>query len=127
VADWAGYVVEDLFEFGFQELLELFAALDAGAESALAEVLHDESSGGCAEVGGEEERLEMDEGGLVDLAGEGDDGADGLGEGLAGAGDRLLHAVEEAAFGLLRFGGGGLVGLLVGLIALAEEREGHRS
>ena len=36
------------------------------------------------------------EGGFVDLAGEGDDGGDGLGEGLAGAGDRLLHAVEEA-------------------------------
>ncbi len=84
------------FEFGFEELLEFVAALDAGAEGALAEVFHDDGGGGGAEVGGEEERLEVDEGGFVDLAGEGDDGADGLGEGLAGAGDRLLHAVEEA-------------------------------
>ena len=53
---------------------------------------------GAADVGGEEEGLEADEGGFVDLAGEGDDGGDGFGEGLAGAGDRLLHAVEEAAF-----------------------------
>ena len=122
MADGAGDAVEDGFEFGFEELLEFVAALDAGAEGALAEVLHDEGGGGSAEVGGEEERLEVDEGGLVDLAGEGDDRADGLGEGLAGAGDRLLHAVEEAALRLLRFGGLGLVRFCG---AFAEDGESH--
>src|SRR5882672_4522002 len=57
-----------------------------------------------------------------DLASEGDDGADGLGEGLAGAGDRLFHAVEEAALRLLGFGGGGLVRFCG---AFAEDGEGH--
>ena len=120
--DGAGDAVEDMLEFGFEELLEFVAALDAGAEGALAKVFHDEGGGGGAEVGGEEERLEVDEGGLVDLAGEGDDGADGFGEGLAGAGDRLLHAVEEAAFWLLRFGSCGLVRFCG---AFAEDGEGH--
>ena len=41
--------------------------------------------------------------GLVDLACERDDGADGFGERLAGAGDRLPHAVKEATL-LLGFG-----------------------
>src|SRR6202035_44741 len=93
--------VEDLLQLGFEELLEFVAALDAGAEGALAKVFHDDGGGGGAEVGGEEEGFEIEESGFVDLAGEGDDGADGLGEGLAGAGDGLLHAVEEAALGLL--------------------------
>ena len=51
--------------------------------------------GDGSDVGGEEDELEVFEGGFVDFAGEGDDGADGLGEGLAGARDRLLHAVED--------------------------------
>ena len=62
----------------------------------------------------EQDGFEVGEGGLVDLAGEGDDGADGLGEGLAGAGDRLLHAVEEAALLLGWFGGGRSSGEEVG-------------
>ena len=122
MTDGAGYAVEDLFELGFQELLEFVAALDADAEGALAEVFHDEGSGGSSEVGGEKERFEVEQGRLVDLAGEGDDGADGLGEGLASAGDRLLHAVEEAALRLLRFRGGGLVRFCG---AFAEDGEGH--
>ncbi len=122
VFDGAGYTVEDLLEFGFEELLELVAALDAGAEGALAEVFHDDGGGGGTEVGGEEEGFEIDEGGFVDFSREGDDRADGLGEGLAGAGDRLLHAVEEAAFGLLRFGGAGLVRFCG---AFAEDGESH--
>ncbi len=102
MSDGTGYAVEDLLEFGLEETLEVVAALNADAEGALAEVFHDEGGGGCAEVCGEEDGLQADEGGLVDFAGERDDGADGLGEGLAGAGDRLLHAVEEAAFWFLR-------------------------
>ncbi len=122
MADGAGDAVEDGLEFGFEELLEFIAALDAGAEGALAKVLHDEGGGGSAEVCGEEERLEVDEGGLVDLAGKGDYRTNGLGEGLTGAGDRLLHAVEEAALRLLRFGGLGLVRFCG---AFAEDGEGH--
>ncbi len=132
MVDGLSYAVEDLLQLGFEELLELVAALDAGAESALAKVFEDEGGGGAADVGGEQDGFEAGEGGLVDLAGEGDDGADGLGEGLAGAGDRLLHAVEEAALLLGRFGGGrslrgggGLVGLLLGFVAFAEERKCH--
>ena len=105
--DGAGYAVEYLLQLGLEELLEFVAALDAGAEGALAQVFHDDRGGGGAEIGGEEKRLEVEESGFVDFAGEGDDGADGLGEGLAGAGDRLLHSVEEAEF----LGGGFLFGL----------------
>jgi hypothetical protein len=115
-----GYAVEDLLELLLEELLELRSTLDAGAQGSLAEAFHDDSGGGGAEVGGEEHGLKRVERGLVDLAGEGDDGADGLGEGLAGAGDRLLHAVEEA-----EFGGGFLLGrsFFRGflLVALSEE------
>jgi hypothetical protein len=110
-----------LFELGFEELLELVAALDAGAEGALAEVFHDEGGGGGAEIGREKKRFEIEEGGLVDFSREGDDGADGLGEGLAGTGDRLLHAVEETAL-RLRWFGGGLVGFCW---AFAEDGESH--
>ena len=46
-----GDAVEDLLELGFEELLELVAALDAGAEGALAEVFDDDGGGGRAEVG----------------------------------------------------------------------------
>ncbi len=126
VADGLGYAVEDLLELGFEELFEFGSALDAYAEGSLAEVFEDDGGGGRADVGGEENGLEIGEGGLVDLAGEGDDGADGLGEGLASAGDRLLHAVEEAAPGLrLRDLGSGLVGLLLGFVGFAEEGVGH--
>src|SRR5260370_8719432 len=111
VGDGGGYGVEDLLEFGLEELLEFGSALDAGAEGALAEVLHDDGGGGAADVCGEEERLGAGEGGFIDLAREGDDGAVGLGEGLAGAGDRLLHAGEEAA--LLLLWPGPVVGRLV--------------
>jgi len=121
VCDGAGYAVEDLLELGFEETVEFVAALDAYAECSLTKVFHHEGGGGSAEVGGEEERFEVGEGGLVDLAGEGDDGADGFGEGLPGAGDRLLHAVEEAAAGLLRLG----IGLVRFGGALAEEGESH--
>jgi len=85
------------------------------AERAVAEAGDDLGSGDGSDVGGEEDELEVFEGGFIDFAGEGDDGADGLGEGLTGAGDRLLHAVEEAAgfcgcFGGCRF-----------FVALAED------
>src|SRR6185437_12494579 len=128
--DGMRYAVEDLLQLGFEELLELGAALDAGAEGALAQVFDDDGGGGCAEIGAEQNGFEPDEGGFVDLAGEGDDRADGLGERLASASDRLLHAVEEAALLLCGFGrsfrrGGGLVGLLFRFVAFAEERECH--
>ena len=125
----AGDAVEDLLELGLEEALEVVTALDADAEGALAEVLHDECGGGSAQVCCEQQRLEVDQGGLVDFASEGDDGADGLGEGLAGAGDRLLHAVEEAAalllLRLLSCGNYGFVRLLVGFVAFTEEGKGH--
>ena len=144
-------------ELLLEELFELGAAGDAGAVGALAEVFEHDGGGGGADVGGEEDGLEVGDGGLVDLAGEGDDGGDGFGEGFAGAGDRLLHAVEEGAargffgggvgscggFALAeaeeagapgRLGGGFGSGLgfgfgerFGGLVALAEEVEGHVS
>src|SRR5438552_1090103 len=80
VLDGTGYSVKDLLEFGFEELLEFVAALDAGAEGALAEVLHDDGRGRGAEVCGEEQGLEVDQSGFVDFAGKRDDGADGFGE-----------------------------------------------
>jgi len=46
VTDGPGDVVQDLLQLGFEELLEFLAALDAGAEGALAEVLHYERGGG---------------------------------------------------------------------------------
>ena len=98
--DRASYVVENLLEFGLEDLTKLGSALDAGAESALAKVLHDDGGRGAADVRCEEARLELIKGGLIDLAGERDDGADGVGERLAGARDRLPHAVEEAEFRL---------------------------
>ena len=67
----------------------------------------------------------------VDLAGEGDDGADGLGEGLAGARDRLLHAVEEAELGSAggmvsaRGAGSGTVGGSGSGVRLPKRGEGH--
>ena len=108
--------VEDVEDLGFEEPLELGAVGDAAAEGDVAELGDDLLGGAGADIRGEQGELEVVERGLVDFAGEGDDGGDGAGEGLAGAGDRLLHAVEEAA-GLLglgfcrRFGG----------FALAEE------
>jgi len=78
VLDGVGYAVEDLAQLGLEDLLELGPALDAGAQGALAEVLHDDGSGGAADVGGEQAWLKLVERGLVDLAGERDDGADGL-------------------------------------------------
>ena len=122
---WMGWATPSriCLSSGFEELLEFGAALDAGAEGALAEVLHDDGCGGAADVGGEEERLEAGEGGFVDFAGEGDDGADGLGEGLAGAGDRLLHAVEEAELrGGLRVGRFGLGWVQVCRVFRREKR-----
>ena len=89
--------VEDAEDFGLEQVLELGAVGDAVAEGAIAEAGDDFVGGGGADVGGEEGELEVVEGGFVDFAGEGDDGGDGVGERLAGAGDRLLHAVEEAA------------------------------
>ena len=67
---------------------------------ALAEVGDDFGGGGGADVGGEEREFEVVEGSVVDFAGEGDDGGDRLGKRFAGAGDRLLHAVEEAGLAL---------------------------
>ncbi len=137
VAGWwigAGDAVEDGLELELEQALELGAAFDAVAEAALAEVFDDLRGGGGADVGGEQDGVEVGERGGVDLAGEGDDGADGLGEGLAGAGDRLLHAVEEAELGGVRgrvglgcwgggrLGDGGRFGFGG---ALAEEGEGH--
>ena len=120
--DGPGYAVQDLFEFGLQEALEFVAALNAGAEGALTKVFHDEGCRRGAEVRGEEQRFEIDEGALIYFASEGDDGADGLGERLASTSDRLLHAIEEAALLLLRFGSGGLVRFRG---AFAEEGESH--
>ena len=92
-------LVEDVLELELEERFELGAGLDAFTEGALAKVFEDDLRGGGAYVGGEEQGFERIEGGLVDLAGEGDNGVEGLGEGLAGAGDGLPHAVEEARFG----------------------------
>ena len=130
----ASDAVEDGLEFGLEEGFELGAGGDAGAVGALTEVFEDEGGGGGAEVGGEQDGLERGDGGLVDLAGEGDDVGELLGEGVAGAGDGGPHAVEEGAAGGV-FGGGGL-GLrefrfgrgglgFGGALALAEEIEGH--
>lgn len=74
------YVVENLFEFGLEDLTKLGSAFDAGAEGALTKVLHDDGGRGAADIRCEEARLELIKGGLIDLAGERDDGADGVGE-----------------------------------------------
>ncbi len=100
--------VQDAEDFGFELELEFGAVGDAVAEGAIAQAGDDLVGGGGADVAGEEGEFEVVERGFVDFAGEGDDGGDGVGERLAGAGDRLLHAVEEAA------GCGGLGGLLPG-------------
>jgi len=109
--------IEDAEDLGFELQLELGAVGDAVAEGSIAQAGDDLVGGGGADVAGEEGELEVVERGFVYFAGEGDDRGDGVGERLAGAGDRLLHAVEEAARcgGLLWFRVGGWG------VALAEE------
>jgi hypothetical protein len=84
VSNGLGHAIEDLLQLGFEKPFEFAATLDAGAEGALAQVFEDDRGCGAADVGGEEDRFEANEGGLVDLAGEGDDGADGLGPRVPG-------------------------------------------
>ena len=58
--DGAGYGVQDWPELGFEKALEFVAAVDSGAKGALAKVFEDEGGGGRAEVGGEEDGLEVE-------------------------------------------------------------------
>jgi hypothetical protein len=51
--------IEDLLELGLEDLPELGSALDAGAECALPEVLHDDGRGGAADVGGQQARFKL--------------------------------------------------------------------
>ncbi len=69
MVDGPSDAVEDGFELGFEELLELVAALDSGAEGALAEVFEDQGGGGGSDVGGEQDGFEVVEGGGVDPRG----------------------------------------------------------
>ncbi len=129
VGDWAGDAVEDGLQLGLEEVLEFDRRLrcrcggraGAGCSRTMAVVAAPMSA--ARRMGSSEMRVDF-----VDLAGERDDLADGLGEGLAGAGDGLPHAVEEAAFfGRRGVGGRGRRGGfgVGGFVALAEEVEGH--
>ena len=83
---------------GLEQVAQFFAAVDCLEAGAFAEGVDDLGGGLHADVAHDERGFEFFEGGLVDLAGEGDDVVDLGGEGLAGARDGLLHAVEEAGF-----------------------------
>lgn len=86
---------ENVEELGLEEMLEFVAGRDAFAEGAFAKRCHDGGSGVGSDVGSEERELKVVEGRVVDLTGEGDDRGERAGKRFAGAGDRLLHAVEE--------------------------------
>ena len=67
VAGWvigAGDAVEDGLELELEQALEFGAALDAVAEGALAQVLDDLRGGGGADVGGEQDGVEVGERGV---------------------------------------------------------------
>ena len=97
--DGENHAVEHTLEFQLEQLLQLRATFNALAQGTLAQVFEHNRGGGGAYVGRQQKRLERLEGGFVHLAGERDDGIEGLRERLAGAGDGLPHAVEEAALG----------------------------
>ena len=96
--------VEDLLQFGFQQLLEFGTGGDARTVGTLAEALENEVGRGMAEIGGKQGGFKGRDGRFVDVAGERDDVGDLFGEGFAGTGDRLLHAIEEGATGGRFFG-----------------------
>ncbi len=48
---------------------QLGSAFNAGAESPLPKILHDDGGGCAADVGGEQTRLKIIERGLIDLTG----------------------------------------------------------
>ena len=75
---------------------EFFAAFDGLVPGAFAEGIEDFGGGLHADVAGDERGFKLFQIALVHRAGHGDDVFDFGVEGLAGARDRLLHAVEEA-------------------------------
>ena len=94
--DEVGLVIEDGLELKLQQPAKFSAAFDALAQSPLTKVLDDLRGSRGADIGGEQDGLKLVERGEVDLAGERDDGADGLGEGVAGAGDRFAEQVRDS-------------------------------
>ena len=91
----AGHV-ENCAHLLLEQFAQLVAAFDGLAEGALAQGVENGGGGLHAQVAGEQRGFQIFERALVHGAGEGGDAFDLGGERLAGARDRLLHAVEEA-------------------------------
>ena len=90
--------IEDGQQFFFQQALEFLHVLDLLAVGFLAK-LPQNLLGGCGpQIGADQDGLKIIERVAVDFLAEGDHFLDALREVLAGARDRLLHAVQEIGF-----------------------------
>ena len=93
--------VQNRQQFFFQQALEFLHVFDLLAVGLVAQFAENFLRGGIAQVGADERGFEIVERVAVDFFAEGDDFLDALGEVLASARDRLLHAVEEAGLSFL--------------------------
>ncbi len=87
-------------QFLFKQAFEFIHVLDLPAVRLVAEFFKNFMGGSGAEVGANQGGFEIVEGGAVDLLADGDDVLDALGQVLAGARDRLLHALNKTRFPL---------------------------
>ena len=96
-------LVENGLEFGLEQRLELGAAGDGFALSLFAQRGDNFAGRGHADVGRDERKFQLFERRFIDFAGECEDRVDVVGKRLAGARDRIFHAVEYAlALGLVQ-------------------------